>query len=206
MVRVAGSPSNTVWPGPRRTCMPSFIFIHPTVWPQYTNVTDRQDRTTVRWHRANRFTNGRPKTFLHLGNQPFPNSRQVHLCLQVTFVELIFPGGAHPSTAVTACGLSYRVSRLKSAIPLDRGVFARFGASKHRFSGRTYYQSHTWASTVTRPQPYFERTGSRMTASATTSMTCCLHQGQIRNLGRGSSSQDQPSVLWCCWLGGRKGI
>jgi len=25
--------------------MPSFILIHPTVWPQYTNVTDRQDRT-----------------------------------------------------------------------------------------------------------------------------------------------------------------
>jgi len=31
--------------------MPSFILIHPTVWPQYTNVTDRQtgqDRTMVR--------------------------------------------------------------------------------------------------------------------------------------------------------------
>jgi len=44
----AGSPSNTVWPGPRPTCMPSFILIRPAVWPQYTNVTDRQtgqDRT-----------------------------------------------------------------------------------------------------------------------------------------------------------------
>ena len=51
----AGSPSNTMWPGPRPTAIPSFILIHPTVWPQYTNVTDRQDRqTTVRWHRANR--------------------------------------------------------------------------------------------------------------------------------------------------------
>ena len=38
---------NTVWPGPRPTSMPSFIFIHPTVWPQCTNVTDRQtDRQT----------------------------------------------------------------------------------------------------------------------------------------------------------------
>ena len=37
------SPSNTMWPGPRPTCMPSFILIHPTVWPQYTN-TDRTDR------------------------------------------------------------------------------------------------------------------------------------------------------------------
>ena len=26
--------------------MPSFTLIHPTVWPQYTNVTDRQDRQT----------------------------------------------------------------------------------------------------------------------------------------------------------------
>jgi len=29
----------------RPTSVPSFILIHPTVWPQYTNVTDRQDRT-----------------------------------------------------------------------------------------------------------------------------------------------------------------
>jgi len=54
--------------------MPSFILIRPTVWPQYTNVssqtgqTDRQpDRqTTVRQHRANRFTNGRPTICEHL--------------------------------------------------------------------------------------------------------------------------------------------
>jgi len=37
-------PLSTVWPGPRPTCLPSFILIHPTNWPQYTNVTDRQDR------------------------------------------------------------------------------------------------------------------------------------------------------------------
>jgi len=30
------------------TCMPNFILIRPTVWPQYTNVTDRQDRQTNR--------------------------------------------------------------------------------------------------------------------------------------------------------------
>ena len=34
--------ANTIWPGPRPTCMPSFILIHATVRPQYTNVTDRQ--------------------------------------------------------------------------------------------------------------------------------------------------------------------
>ena len=42
----AGSPSNTMWPGPRPTSMPGFILIRPTVWPQCTNVTDRQDRQT----------------------------------------------------------------------------------------------------------------------------------------------------------------
>ena len=43
-VRVeARSPSNTVWPGPRPTCIPSGILDHSTVWPQYTKVTDRTD-------------------------------------------------------------------------------------------------------------------------------------------------------------------
>jgi len=45
----ARSPSKTMWPGPRPTCIPSLILIRPTVWPQYTNVTDRQtDRTGQR--------------------------------------------------------------------------------------------------------------------------------------------------------------
>jgi len=40
---VAGSPSNTMWPGLRPTSELSFILIHPTDWPQYTNwQTDRQ--------------------------------------------------------------------------------------------------------------------------------------------------------------------
>ena len=44
------SPSNTVglWPGPRPICMPSFVLIRPTVWPQCTNVTDRQTGSTDR--------------------------------------------------------------------------------------------------------------------------------------------------------------
>ena len=53
----AGSPPNTMWPGLRPTSMPSFILIHPTVWPQYTNVTDRQDRQRSDSIR----TNGRSK-------------------------------------------------------------------------------------------------------------------------------------------------
>jgi len=74
------------------------------------------------------------------------------------------------------------VVRLKSPLPLDRGVFVRFGSSKHRFRGRTLYQSQTWASTVTRPQPYFERTGSRMTTSFTTSRPAgyeCYHRDVV---------------------------
>jgi len=43
----AGSPSKTLWPGPRPTSMPSFILIHPTVWPQYSNVTDRQRSDSI---------------------------------------------------------------------------------------------------------------------------------------------------------------
>ena len=43
--RGAGSPSDTVWPGPRPTCTPRFILIRPTVWPQCTNVTYRTDMT-----------------------------------------------------------------------------------------------------------------------------------------------------------------
>jgi len=39
----AGTPSNTMWSGLRPTYVPSGILIHPTVWPQYTNVTDRTD-------------------------------------------------------------------------------------------------------------------------------------------------------------------
>jgi len=32
--RRAGTPSNTMWPGPRSTSVPSAVFIHPAVWPQ----------------------------------------------------------------------------------------------------------------------------------------------------------------------------
>ena len=42
----AGSPSNTKLPGPRPTSIPSGILICPTVWPQYTNVTDGQTNRT----------------------------------------------------------------------------------------------------------------------------------------------------------------
>jgi len=74
-----------------------------------------------------------------------------------------------PSVCVSVC-------RLKSCDQLYRaGVAASLSrfASKHRYTGRTFYESHRWAATVTRPQPYFERSASqRMTTSATTSQCC----------------------------------
>jgi len=32
----AGTPSNTMWPGPMPLSVPSVVFIHPAVWPQWT--------------------------------------------------------------------------------------------------------------------------------------------------------------------------
>ena len=43
-----GSLCNTMWPAPRPTSVPSGILIHPTVWPQYTNITFTDIQTTVR--------------------------------------------------------------------------------------------------------------------------------------------------------------
>ena len=53
MGRKLGGWAVPLWGGgagfPSNTCMPSFILIHLTVLPQYTDVTDRQtDRATVR--------------------------------------------------------------------------------------------------------------------------------------------------------------
>jgi len=32
--RSAGNPSNTMWPAPMSTSVPSGVFIHPAIWPQ----------------------------------------------------------------------------------------------------------------------------------------------------------------------------
>jgi len=82
----AGSPSNAVWPGLRSTSIPSGILIHPTVWPQYTNVTYRQtEQRTVPWHRANRFTNSHPKTV-----RPVLSDRCL-FCLSLCNVGVLWP-------------------------------------------------------------------------------------------------------------------
>jgi len=43
----AGSPCNIMSLGPRPTSIPSCTLIHPTVWPQYTNVTDRTNNGPI---------------------------------------------------------------------------------------------------------------------------------------------------------------
>jgi len=65
---VIGSPSNTMPPGPRPTSVQSGILIHPAVWPQYTNVTDRQTRQTGQRSRSiGRVTcNCRPKSLVFI--------------------------------------------------------------------------------------------------------------------------------------------
>ena len=63
-----GSPSNTMPPGPRPTSVRSGILIHPAVWPQYTNVTDRQTRQIGQRSRSiGRVTcNCRPKSLVFI--------------------------------------------------------------------------------------------------------------------------------------------
>jgi len=65
-----GSPSITMSPGPRPTSVPGDILIHPTGWPQHTNVTDRQNRQTGQRSRSIGQTvtyNDRPKTTKNSG-------------------------------------------------------------------------------------------------------------------------------------------
>ena len=70
----AGSPSNTMWPGPSPTSansLPSGILIHQTVWPQYTNVS-RQTKLQTDRHRSDRIG----RTVLQTVAQKQYNTRQ----------------------------------------------------------------------------------------------------------------------------------
>jgi len=76
----AGSPSNTMWPGPRHIFVPSGTSIHPTIWPQYTNVTDRAHNGPI-WHTASRFTNKRsPRKLIYpLSTTTKKKKRRFHI-------------------------------------------------------------------------------------------------------------------------------
>ena len=72
LFRGAGSPSNTLWSGPRAYLRVKFHFDPSNRLPHYTNVSDRTYRQSDRQHCANCFTNGRPKI-----NQKFTQSSAV---------------------------------------------------------------------------------------------------------------------------------
>jgi len=57
-------PHIKVYPGPRPRSVPSGILIHPVVWPQYTNVTDREDRQRAGSMGRNVTCDARPKCHL----------------------------------------------------------------------------------------------------------------------------------------------
>jgi len=58
----AVSLSNIMWTGPRPTSVPIGVLIHPTVWPQYTNVADRETGQRSRSIGRTVTCNGLPKT------------------------------------------------------------------------------------------------------------------------------------------------
>ena len=78
-----GYPSNTMWSGLRPTSILSSIglLIHPTVWPQYANVTDRHtyrqtDRQTDRETDRER-SHGTGRTVLQkIAQNPIITSKQ----------------------------------------------------------------------------------------------------------------------------------
>jgi len=79
----AGSPSNTMSPGPRALpSVPSGILIHPNVWPQYTKVTDGQDRQTGQWSHSIWQTvscNSHPKTLTQYHYRYIPTIWNIEL-------------------------------------------------------------------------------------------------------------------------------
>ena len=71
----------------RYTCKPSFILIRPTIWPQYSNVTDRTGQTGQRSDGIGRTVFGRPfvKRFALCHRSVVCLS--VLTCVSVTFVH-----------------------------------------------------------------------------------------------------------------------
>ena len=80
-----GSPCNTKW----ATFIPSGILIHPSVWPQYTNVTDRTgQRETERADNGKGFPYSTPS----VGPRADPGVQAVSLQVTVSHP----PGGRLP--------------------------------------------------------------------------------------------------------------
>jgi len=81
--RGAGSPSNRVWPGPRPTCTPIFILIHPAIWPQYTNNTPTLQTGQGRTDRQTGETDRQRPGHTALDGDPAPPPPKGH-CAQLS--------------------------------------------------------------------------------------------------------------------------
>ena len=96
-----GSPSNTMWPGPRPTSLPSGIVIHPTVWPQLRLSLD-SNHTTSSPHSPSPSTT--PPDFSTLN--PVSKS-EIHKVLMVssTFLLSLTPSTTASYSLVSPLGL-----------------------------------------------------------------------------------------------------
>jgi len=95
--RGAGSPSNSVARAEAylHAKFPFHPFNRLATTPTSQTGQDRQDRTTVRYHTANHFTNGRPK-----------NDKSPHLCNGLTDHHNITQGDVSMLCTVTAVKIS----------------------------------------------------------------------------------------------------
>ena len=109
-VGLAGS--RTMSPGSRPTSVSSGIVIHPTVWPQYTDVTNRQDKQTGQTRQRSRSVgrtvscNGRPQT---------------RVCTMLRYTHK--NGSDVVRRKFDVCGASQRLFLWRRA--LDEGLIAR---------------------------------------------------------------------------------
>ena len=134
----AGSPSNTMWPEPRPTCTPSFILIRPTVWPQCTNVTDRQDRTERQTDRQTYIqrSDSIGRTVLQMVAQKHPFLQLISLIVYV-FSRLNLLGHDRPrsSAKLKPNSITLAGSKLvRSCKPIPRRPVKR--TPKWRFGGK----------------------------------------------------------------------
>jgi len=114
---------------PRPTCVPSFILIHPIVWPQYTNVIDRTgqdketDRQTDRTDRQRSDSIGRA-VLQTVAQKPSAHNWIVNIYSVMTVIISISP------CEITSC---CRAIRLRSCGRTDRFITGRY----HRTSTTT---------------------------------------------------------------------
>jgi len=116
-------------PGPRPTSVQSGILIHPTIWPQYTNVTDRQtDRQTGQRSRSigrDVTCNGRPKKSL------------VYVCTPAIWTTVMQMESTQKTLSHSASSKSLYLGRRKP-LPISQNYF-RSRDNHFRFDGNRKY-------------------------------------------------------------------